>query len=99
MFVPKTGNFLEKEFLSKGVNGRKIDLDDMIDPSLPMEDTTTKIVPEPSSVVGAEEKDHHDIHNDHDIHDDNDDHDEDPILPRRSTRVRYTTQFYEQFVN
>src|SRR4051812_38430968 len=34
MFVAKTGHFLEKEFLSKDVSGRKVDLDEMIDPSL-----------------------------------------------------------------
>ena len=40
MFVAKTGHFLEKELLSKGVSGRKMDLDEMIDTSLQMEDTT-----------------------------------------------------------
>ena len=63
----------------------------MIDPSLQMEDTATEIVLEPSSVMGAEENDHHDIHNEHDIHNDHDEHEEDPIVPHRSSRVRYTT--------
>ena len=34
MFVAKTKHFLEKEFLSKGVSGRKIDLDEIFDLSL-----------------------------------------------------------------
>ena len=42
MFDAKNGHFLEKEFLSKGVSGRKIDLDEMIDPSLQMADTAQK---------------------------------------------------------
>ena len=49
--------------------------------------------------MGAEKTGHHDIHNDHDIQDDHDEHEEDPIVPRRSSRVRYATQFYGQLVN
>jgi hypothetical protein len=33
-FVAKTGTFLEKEFLAKGVSGRKVELDEIVDPSL-----------------------------------------------------------------
>jgi hypothetical protein len=33
-FVAKAGTFLEKEFLAKGISGRKVDLDEIIDPSL-----------------------------------------------------------------
>ena len=33
-FVAKFGNFLEKEFLSKEVSGRKVELDKVIEPSL-----------------------------------------------------------------
>src|ERR1041385_8072770 len=54
-FVAKTGHFLEKEFLLKELSGRKIDLDEMTDQSLHLEETATEVVPEPSSVVGAEE--------------------------------------------
>ena len=71
----------------------------MIDQSLQMEDTATKIISEPSSIVGAEENGHHDIHDDHDMHDDHEEHEEDPIVPRSSSSVRYTTQFYGQLVN
>ena len=88
-FVAKTGHFLEKEFLSKGVSGRKIDLDEIVDPSLQMEDTATEDVPEPSSAVGAE------VNNDHDNHDD---HDKEPIMPHRSTRIRNATELYRQLV-
>ena len=41
-----------------------------------MEDPATEIVLEPSSTVGAEGNDQHDIHNDHDILDDHDENEE-----------------------
>ena len=34
IFIAKNGSFLEKEFLSKEVNGRKVELDEVIVPSL-----------------------------------------------------------------
>ena len=71
-FVAKTGHFLEKEFLSKELSGRKIDIDEVTDQSLQLEETATKIVLEPSSTVGAEENGQNDIHDDHDIDDDHD---------------------------
>src|SRR3954465_1294076 len=64
-----------------------------------MEDPATEIVLEPSSIVGVEENDQHDIHNDHDIHDDHDENEEEPIVPRRSSRIRQATEFYGQLVN
>ena len=33
-FVAKNGSFIEKEFLSKEVSGRKVELDEVIVPSL-----------------------------------------------------------------
>jgi hypothetical protein len=33
-FVAKTRTFLEKEFLAKGVSGRKVELEKIVDPSL-----------------------------------------------------------------
>ena len=36
-FVAKNGSFLEKEFLSKEVSGRKVELDEVIVPSLELE--------------------------------------------------------------
>ena len=34
VFVAKNGSFLEKEFLSKGVSSRKVELDKVVEPSL-----------------------------------------------------------------
>jgi hypothetical protein len=34
VFIAKNGSFLEKELLSKHVNSRKIELDEVIEPSL-----------------------------------------------------------------
>src|SRR3954469_11626905 len=90
-FVAKTGCFLDKEFLSKELSGRKIDLNEMIGQSFQVEEMAMEVVPEPSSVVGAGENGHHDIHNDRDIHDDHDQDEEDPIVPRRSLRARVKT--------
>ena len=39
-FVAKFGNFLEKGFLSKEVSGRKVELDEVIVPSLELESST-----------------------------------------------------------
>ena len=40
IFVAKNGSFLEKEFLSKEVSGRKVELDEVIVPSLELESST-----------------------------------------------------------
>jgi hypothetical protein len=37
VFVAKNGSFLEKEFLSTEVSGRKVELDEVIEPSLELE--------------------------------------------------------------
>ena len=37
IFVVKNGSFLEKEFLSKEVSGRKVELDEVIVPSLELD--------------------------------------------------------------
>ena len=34
LFVAKSGSFLEKEFFSKELSGRKIELDEVVEPSL-----------------------------------------------------------------
>ena len=45
MFVTKNGSFLEKEFLSKELSGRKIELDEVVEPLLqPESDATQKYV-------------------------------------------------------
>ena len=46
IFVAKNGSFLEKEFLSKEVSGRKVELDEVVVPSLELESSTSeKTVP------------------------------------------------------
>ena len=46
VFVAKNGSFLEKEFLSKELTGRKVELDEVIEPSLELESSTApEIVP------------------------------------------------------
>ena len=41
-FVAKNGSFLEKEFLSKEVSGRKVELDEVIVPCLELESSTSR---------------------------------------------------------
>ena len=41
IFVAKNGSFLEKEFLSKEVSGRKVELDEVVVPSLELESCTS----------------------------------------------------------
>ena len=46
IFVAKNGSFLEKEFLSKEVSGRKVELDEVIVPSLELKSSSSlKSVP------------------------------------------------------
>ena len=42
IFFAKNGTFLEKEFLSKEVSGRKVDLDEVILPALNLEGISSK---------------------------------------------------------
>src|SRR6266536_1779932 len=42
IFVAKNGSFLEKEFLLKEVSGRKLELDEVIVPSLKLESSTSE---------------------------------------------------------
>ena len=51
----KTGTFLEKEFLAKGVSGRKVDLDEIVDPELKIPSGATEAVPETFSTDGVGE--------------------------------------------
>ena len=45
LFVAKNGSFLEKEFLSKELSGRKIELDEVVEPLFqPESDVTQKDV-------------------------------------------------------
>ena len=53
LFVAKFGNFLEKEFLSKEVSGRKVELDKVIVPSPKLESSSSQksvpVMPTPIS--------------------------------------------------
>jgi hypothetical protein len=49
-FVAKTRAFLEKKFLMRGVSGRKIELDEIDDPSLEVPSSATKTIPDVSSI-------------------------------------------------
>ena len=42
IFVAKNGSFLEKEFLSKEVSGRKVELDEVIVPSPELESSSSQ---------------------------------------------------------
>ena len=52
-FIAKNGSFLEKEFLSKEVSGRKVELDKVIVPSPELENSsslkTVPVIPTPIS--------------------------------------------------
>jgi hypothetical protein len=49
-FVAKAGTFLEKEFLAKGVSGRKVELNEIVDPSLEIQSSITEAVPNAPSI-------------------------------------------------
>src|SRR3954465_10178947 len=61
VFVAKNGSFLEKEFLSKEVSGRKVELDEVVEPSLELESSAApEIVPvtPTTTIEEANDKDH-----------------------------------------
>ena len=78
VFVAKNGSFLEKEFLSKEVSGRKVELDEVSVPAPLLESSasqkTVSVTPTP---VGEEAND-----------DDHETSDQVTTEPHRSTRVR-----------
>ena len=76
--VAKFGNFLEKEFLSKEVSGKKVELDEVIVPSPDLESSSSqKSVPVMPTPISEEVND-----------DDHETSDQVTTEPRRSTRVR-----------
>ena len=78
IFVAKNGSFLEKEFLSKEVSGRKVELDEVIVPSPELESSSSqKSVPVIPTPISEEVND-----SDHETSD------QVTTKPRRSTRVR-----------
>ena len=58
LFVAKNGSFLEKEFLSKEVSGRKVELDEVIVPSPLLESSSLqKSVPGTTTPISEEAND------------------------------------------
>jgi len=84
-FVAKNGSFLEKEFLSKEVSGRKVELDEVIVPSPLLESSSSLksvlVIPTP---VSEEAND-----------DDHETSDQVTTEPCRSTRVRSAPEWYD----
>ena len=83
-FFAKFGIFLEKEFLSKEVSGRKVELDEVTVPAPLLENSTSQ---EPASVTSKPTSEEVD----------DDDHrtsDQVTTEPRRSTRVRSAPEWY-----
>ena len=77
-FVAKNGSFPEKEFLSKEVSGRKVELDEVtVPPPLLESSTTQKPVSVTPTPISEETND-----------DDHETSDQVTNEPRRSTRVR-----------
>ena len=82
IFVAKNGSFLEKEFLSREVSGRKVELDEEIVPSLVLEKSSShKAVPVMPTPISEEAND-----------DDHQTSDQVTTEPHRSTRVRSTPE-------
>ena len=81
MFVAKNMSFLEKEFLSKELSGRKIELDEVVESLLQSESSATQkdVSMAPTSVEEKANDDDHEAS------------DQVSIEPRRMTRVRTTS--------
>src|SRR4051812_11390820 len=82
IFVAKNGSFLEKEFLSKEVSGRKVELDEVL-PLEPENGETQENVPEVPASTREEIND-----------DDQDTSNQAPTEIRRSTRTRSAPEWY-----
>src|SRR3954470_24510879 len=85
VFVAKNGSFLKKEFLSKEVTGRKVELDEVVEPSLlgMASSAAPEVVPVPTSSVeeGTNDQDHETP-------------EEETTVLRRSTRERTAPELY-----
>ena len=85
VFVAKNGHFLEKEFLSKDVSSRKVELDEVIEPSLlgMVSGAAPETVSELTSPneEGTNDQDHENP-------------EEDTTVLRRSTRTRTAPELY-----
>ena len=84
IFVAKNGSFLEKEFLSKDVSGRKVELDEVTIPAPLLENSSSqKPVPMTTTPISEEANDI-----------DHETSDQVSTEPRRSTRVRSAPKWY-----
>ena len=83
-FVAKNGSFLEKEFLSKEVSGRKVELDEVTVPAPLLESSTSQktVFVTPTPVSEEANDDNHETS------------EQDTTEPRRSTRVRSAPEWY-----
>jgi len=82
--VAKNGSFLEKEFLSKQLSGRKIELDEVVEPLFqPESSAAQKVVSVQPTLVEQEVND-----------EDHEASDQVTIEPRRSTRTRTAPEWY-----
>ncbi|KAK1698800.1 hypothetical protein QYE76_015497, partial [Lolium multiflorum] len=89
IFVAKNGSFLEKEFLTKEVTGRKVELDEVDEPSLiDQSSAVPEEVPVQPAPIGEEAND-----------DDHETSNEEATEPRRSTRERTTPDWYDPCLN
>ena len=88
IFVAKFGSFLEKKFLSKEVNGSKVELDEVIVPTPLLENSSSlksvSVIPTP---VSEEAND-----------DDHETSDQVTTEPRRSTRICSAPEWYGNHV-
>src|SRR4051812_27516698 len=85
IFVAKNGSFLEKDFLSKEVTGRKVELDEVVEPSLELASSAVlEYVPVPPSSTREEFND-----NDHETSS------EVAAEPRRSIRNHTTPNWFD----
>ena len=85
MFIAKNGAFHEKEFLSKELSGRKVELDEVIvTPSEPESSTARENVPVVPTPTGEEVND-----------DDHEASDQVTAELRRSTRARSALEWYD----
>ena len=84
IFVAKIGSFLEKEFLSKEMSVRKVELDEVTIPAPLLESSSSqKSVPVIPTPISEEVND-----------DDHETSDQVVTEPRRSTRVRSAPEWY-----
>ena len=84
LFVAKNGSFLEKEFLSKELSGRNVELDKVIVPSPELESSSSqKSIPMIPTPISEEANDiDHETSN------------QVTTEPRRSTRIRSAPEWY-----